>query len=307
MKYFVDVVSSFSTVNLHQSSYPSPLIVSTIDQIKAQYPPLSISVYCDSEAQWVMITGSISTRTPLPGIPVPNPRMVLRFPFGQGNNTYTFEVNCIALRTGPIGDSDFHSWLNTMLPSSGYYLCPGIGNGVECSTKSVRKWGFPFHRVDHKNCQLWLPIPVMSKKWSHSPTCAKCTSLFSYIRKETRRKAAITPTRKRRRVSPSSNYPVSHLTPVSRMKRLTLKRKKQLKLNKMSKKNRWNVNVDDVTQKELLALVSTIQHQTEPELEKLLREADNAGQGETLRRAWKQDVEDRAAFEEDQRRNGESS
>lgn len=75
----------------------------------------------------------------------------------------------------------------------------------------------------------------------------------------------------------------------------------------MSKKNRWNVNVDDVTQKELLALVSTIQHQTEPELEKLLREADNAGQGETLRRAWKQDVEDRAAFEEDQRRNGESS
>ena len=256
-----------------------------------------------------MITGSVSTRTPLPGRPVPNPRMVLQFPFGQGNNTYTFEVNCTALHTGPIGGSDFHSWLNTMLPGSGYYLCPGIGNGIGCSAsssaKSIRKWGFPFNRVDHKNCQLWLPKPELSKKWNHSPTCNKCMELFSYLRRETRRKAAITPTRKRKRLSPSSNYPVSHLTPTSRMKRLTLKRKKQLKLSMVLKKDEWHVNVGEVTQHELLALVSKIHHHTRPELEQLLREAENAGQGETLRQAWKQDVEDRAAFEQDQRRNGE--
>ena len=177
-----------------------------------------------------MITGSISTRTPLPGRPVPNPRMVLRFPFGQGTNTYTFEVNFTAICTGAIGGSDFHAWLQTMLPGSGYYLCPGIRNEVvsytNSSAKSIRKWGFPFNRVDHRHCQLWLPMPEFSKKWSHSPTCEKCTALFSYLRKETKRKAVITPTRKRKRLSPTSNYPLSCLTPISRTKRLLLKTKR---------------------------------------------------------------------------------
>ena len=223
---------------------------------------------------------------------------------------YTFEVNFTALHTGPIGGSDFHAWLHTMLPGSGYYLCPGIGNTAVCSdsssAKSVCKWGFPFDRVDHKNCKLWLPMPALSKKWSHTPTCEKCTELFSYLRRESRRKAAITPTRKRKRLLPSSNYPVSRLTPISHTKRLTLKRTKQLKLSKALKKDGWNVNIGEVTHDKLLSLVSKIHYQTRSELEKLLREADNAGQGETLRQTWKQDVEDRLAFERDQRKNGEN-
>ena len=100
----VYVVLSISTVHLH-SSYPSPLIASIIDGIKSQYQALSISIYTDIEAQWVMITASVSTRTPFPGRPVPNPRMLLRFSFAQGNNTYIFEVNFVALHTGPIGGS----------------------------------------------------------------------------------------------------------------------------------------------------------------------------------------------------------
>lgn len=57
---------------------------------------------------------------------------------------------------------------------------------------------------------------------------------------------------------------------------MTLKRKKQLKLTK----DEWNVNVGKVTQDELLSLVSKIQHQASPELEKVLRKAGNAGQRE---------------------------
>ena len=283
MKYVgVFVVLSISTVHLH-SSYPSPLIASIIDGIKSQYQALSISIYTDIEAQWVMITGSVSTRTPFPGRPVPNPSMLLRFPFAQGNNTYIFEVNFVALHTGPIGGSDFHAWLNTMLPNSGYYICPGIRYEALCSAnssaKSVRKWAFPFNRVDHKNCQLWIPMPKVSTKWSHSPTCKKCTSLFCYLKKETRRKEVITPTRMRKRLSPSSNYPLSRLTPISRTKRLTLKRKKQQNLSKSLKMNGWNVNVGKVTHDELLTLVSKIQHQTSSELENLLREADSRDKG----------------------------
>ena len=138
--------------------------------------------------------------------------MVLRFPFGQENNSYTFEVHYITLHTGINRDSGFHSWLNTMLPGSGYYLCPGIGNEDYISSSnamSVRTWGFPFNRVDHKNCQLWLPMAPQSNKWTHSRTCKKCTELFCYLRKERRRRGAITPFQKRKRLSPSSNYPVS--------------------------------------------------------------------------------------------------
>ena len=303
------------TFRFLQSTFIHPTLVHSlhlaiIDRIKSQYQALSISIYTDIEAQWVMITGSVSSSTPFPGRPVPNPRMLLRFPFAQGNNTYIFEVNFVALHTGPIGGSDFHAWLNTMLPNSGYYICPGIGYEALCSAnssaKSVRKWAFPFDRVDHKNCQLWIPMPKVSTKWSHSPTCKKCTALFCYLKKETRRKEKITPTRMKKRLSPSSNYPLSHLTPISRTKRITLKRRKQQNLSKSLKMNEWNVNVGKVTHDELLTLVSKIQHQTRSELENLLREADSRGQGETLRQVWKQDVEDRLAYERDQRKNGEN-
>ena len=61
---------------------------------------------------------------------------------------------------------------------------------------------------------------------------------------------------------------------------MTLKQKKQLKLTKVIEKDEWNVNVGKVTQDELLSLVSKIQHQACPELEKVPRKADNAGQRE---------------------------
>ena len=75
-------------------------------------------------------------------------------------------------------------------------------------------------------------------------------------------------------------------------------------MSKALNKDGWNMSVSEVTHDELITLVSKIQNQTHSELEKLLREADDAGHGETLRQTWKQDVEDRLAFERDQRKNG---
>ena len=77
--------------------------------------------------------------------------------------------------------------------------------------------------------------------------------------------------------------PLSRLTPISRTKHLTLKRKKQLNLSKSLKRNGWNVNIGKVIHDELLTLVSKIQHQTRSELKNLLREAKSTGQGETFR------------------------
>ena len=134
-----------------------------------------------------------------------------------------------------------------------------------------------------------------------SITCTNMHKLFSYLRKEARRKASITSTRKRKSQSPSSNYPISLLSPTSTKKRLKLARKRKFKISKAVQQSSLNVNVSDVTHNELLTLVSRIQHQSRTELKKLLQEADREGQGEHLRSTWKQDVEDRVAFQRDQR------
>ena len=147
-------------------------------------------------------------------------------------------------------------------------------------------------------------MPKVSGKWSHLPTCANCTKLFSYLSKEARRKASVTLICKRKRLSPSSNYPVSFLSPTSVTKRLTHARRKRFHLSTAVHKNSFDVDVGDATHDELMALVSKIQHQSCSEVEKLLQGADREGQGENLRRTWRQDIEDRLAFQKDQRKNG---
>ena len=66
----------------------------------------------------------------------------------------------------------------------------------------------------------------------------------------------------------------------------------------------YDVNVDDLTYHELLTLTSQINYKSRSELENLLYEAERAGKGDVLKETWKQDVEDRIAFQRDQRKNG---
>lgn len=64
------------------------------------------------------------------------------------------------------------------------------------------------------------------------------------------------------------------------------------------------MDIDNIIHDELLMLTSQIQHKSREELESLLLEADRVGKGDVLREAWKQDVENRAAFQKDQKSNG---
>lgn len=65
----------------------------------------------------------------------------------------------------------------------------------------------------------------------------------------------------------------------------------------------YEVDIDSITH-ELLTLTSQIHRMSRAEVEDLLFEADRAGKGDVLRAAWKQDVEDRATFQKDQKSNG---
>ena len=69
----------------------------------------------------------------------------------------------------------------------------------------------------------------------------------------------------------------------------------------------YDVNVDDVTNDELLVLTSQIYSKSHSELDKLFAEAAKSGKDSILRDKWKQDVEERKAFQKDQKRNGMNS
>ena len=80
-------------------------------------------------------------------------------------------------------------------------------------------------------------------------------------------------------------------------------------MNKQFKKLRYqqyDVDVNDSTNAELVSIVSCIHDKSKADLEALLAEANARGKGDLLRAAWKQDVLDRKAFQEDQRQNGKS-
>ena len=66
----------------------------------------------------------------------------------------------------------------------------------------------------------------------------------------------------------------------------------------------YDVDMNDVTNDELLTIMSTIQDKSKDDLEALLAEATACGKGDLLRAAWKQDVLDRKAFKRDQTQNG---
>ena len=66
----------------------------------------------------------------------------------------------------------------------------------------------------------------------------------------------------------------------------------------------YDVNVDDATNEELLTLTSQICCKSKVELQTLLAEAEKSGKDSLLKETWKQDVEERLAFNKDQKKNG---
>jgi len=51
--------------------------------------------------------------------------------------------------------------------------------------------------------------------------------------------------------------------------------------------------------------VAHIEDKSNTDLKALLAEADSKGKGDILRKAWREDIEDRKAFQRDQKQNGQ--
>ncbi len=196
-----------------------------ITGIKLQFPLLVTSVFSDTTNRWAIVhQAGMSMSSPL-GTPVHNPRMIIQtsrvFP---SEITYKFEVHFVQLSSGSISEGKFHELLQTLLPRSGYSLCPGLPETVvsrlDFESKATRRWGYPFKRVDHMDCKLWFQPEVDASRVPRGPSCVKCCNLAYYLKQRIRKRAAVTPEQKAKRIDPSSKCPIRCLSPASQRKRM---------------------------------------------------------------------------------------
>lgn len=185
------------------------------------YPSLTVTLHEGSEGFSALIEGLATTSSPLESkLPTHNPRMIVHTcSENPCNFHYKFEAHFVLLYQGLTTDAQFDVLIQSLLPGSNYRLCPGIPEQVrervnfEC--KSARKWGFPFQRTDHVECQLWFQAQL-TPRLQLEPMCRKCKTLHKYLQKMLRRRAAVTPTRKAKRALPSSRCPLKYLSPATR-------------------------------------------------------------------------------------------
>ena len=277
---------------------------------KSCYPSLTVTPHKGSDGHWAVIEGSMTTSSPLKTkLPIRNPRMVVHAPSENPSCIYyKFEVHFVLLFQGLTTDVQFGVFLQSLLPRSSYCLCPGLPEelreNVDFECKSARKWGFPLHRTDHVDCQLWFQAQ-MTPRLRQEPMCEKCKTLSKYLRKMLRARASLTPTHKGKRALPSSRCPWKYLSPATRrLRQSRTRREKFFTKKKLDKYCRFDISVGDATHGELVEVLAAIPHKCTGELEALLAEADVAGKGDILRRKWQQDVQEHLSFHKDQRENG---
>ncbi len=231
---------------------------------RCRYPSLTVTSHASSDGHWAIIEGFTTTSSPLESkMPTRNPHMIVHAPCEDPSHiSYKFEAHFVLLYQGLITDTQFGVLLQSLLPGSNYHLCPSLPQElrvrVDFECKSARKWDFPLQRTDHVNCQLWFHVQV-TPRLRQEPTCRKCKTLAKYLQKMVKTRASVSPTRKARRVPPSSRCPWKYLSPVTRHLRQSRACKEKSSTKKLDKCYRYDISVGEATHRELLELVSAIQ------------------------------------------------
>jgi hypothetical protein len=282
--------------------------------IRDNNPSLSVRKFIDEQNQkyWATIDAGLTLDSPL-STPIPNPRLVLTAPANNLSETsYILEAHFMPVKSGSVRDAEFDELLRSLLPGSAYYLCEGITQEVAASitfeAKNLRRWKHPHCRVDHQQCLMWICLPgVVPLNLKYGVRCTSCTKLHHYLMSEISRREKVAPEQKAKRILPTSKCPIKHLSPYSKEKRYELIRQERTcAKGKLHKYEKYDMNVGEASNEELLTVVEHIHHKSRSELDAILAEADKAGKGDILREKWKQDVEDRISFDRDQRKNGMS-
>ena len=231
-----------------------------IKRVETAFPTLNTKTFSDAKVWWAVIGREpTSTFSPLTGkSPIVTPRVIVQETQGdQSSLSYRFEVNFVTMYAGVPSDTNFMMYLRSMLPGSNYHICSGLSENAtlhpEWDSPSVRRWGFPFNRVDHRGCQMWIAGGTCTR--NQSSMCSCCKSLTSNILLRDKKRLSASPSTKAKRLDPSSNYPIKYLTPACRKKRESLKRKQKMRTSQQLERLRsqmsgYDINVNEATNSE---------------------------------------------------------
>ena len=187
-------------------------------------------------------------------------------------------------------------------------ICPGL-NLVASKERSTlkRSWGFPFDRMDSKNCCM-LHKPQNRKQMPGSDlynVCRSCKKLHHELKamsKKREQNAA-------GRISKSSKCNWRFLSPKSQKRRWRAVTSGVRRLEREVKRlnKQLQVPLSPHFSNQLREITGTISSKFQEDLHDIFEEADTQGKGKIIRSIWMKDVEDRQAFWKDQNVNSKSS
>ena len=217
---------------------------------------------------------------------------------GEINSTDTFRDTCYRLL------------------STEYKFCPGLKVSEYNGYKSIIRYDpsyvhiteEPIKGIESTDCKRWFTIARNAPREEKAATDVLC-SCYKKMRNNlsrSKKREAVSPGRKLRRLDPSSHFNSKYLSPQSQKKRQDNERKKDKKL--LRKYAPQEVILDDQQDDELRKLVSTIDNDGKQGLQDVFDEAQEHNASEAVKEAWDLDVlrlNERKQFASDQQYNSE--
>ena len=159
----------------------------------SNYPTLNVELCVLGARRWAIACGEPNMESSI-DTPVHSPRMIISVN-AESKVSFKFEAMFVTIADGalPADHKKFHELAQSLCPESEYFLCEGIPYEMATlmgyQTKSLRKWDFPFKRLDHNNCDMWL---CSASKKSTTRWCKHCTNLMYYITGKGKKRQSIT-------------------------------------------------------------------------------------------------------------------
>ena len=251
-----------------------------LQQLQTRFSGIPSFTHTDASTTWLIFCAPVTMINPTQ-TPTANPRIVIEHANSTATTICHLEVHYLCIKSfSYIGnEQELFTLIASLQKDSNYVLCPGLPSSILTSvtfeSKSLRKWGPLLQRSDHRECLMWYPTPQSSSK---PAMCPKCSRLYHHLRDMIQRKKTIPPATRQKRTSAGSKYPKRYLTPKSRSEREKNEKRQALANKRAAKKlKKFDVNVNEMTNDDLVSVVAELERTSKDALEQLLIEADLAG------------------------------